>query len=54
MKSMLTHEGLELVTSLSLVLMSGLCHCCGTQKSQKKVIPHINENGCKNMSTVLE
>ena len=36
MKLMLTHEGLELATSLSLALMSDLMwHCCGAQKYQK-------------------
>ena len=36
MKPMLPHEGLELATFLSLVLMSDLMwHCCGIQKYQK-------------------
>jgi hypothetical protein len=43
MKSMLTHEGLELATSLSLALMSGIAVA---HKNLESGIPHIHENGC--------
>jgi len=44
MKPMLTHEGLELATSMSLVLMSGIAVA---HKNLKNMIPHIHENSCK-------